>query len=91
MRMKNEHRALRGGGCWVIEKEGRRERSERWSREIFIPRESGGRPVHAPYLMRESQFPDAGLPSGHLLIIYLLYYLYYLLYITIYTQCDFLS
>ncbi len=40
-----------------------------WSREIFIPRESGGWPVHAPYPMRESRFPDAGLPSGRLLFL----------------------
>ena len=60
MRTKNKHRALRGGGCWVVEKEGRRERSERWSREILIPRESGGRPVRAPCPMRGSRFPHAG-------------------------------
>jgi hypothetical protein len=64
MRMKSEHRALQGGGCWAVGKEGRRERSEG---EIFIPRESGGWPVRAPYPMRESRFPDAGLPSGRLL------------------------
>jgi hypothetical protein len=67
MCMKSEHRVLRGGGYWVIEKEGRRERSERWSCEIFIPRESGGRPVRALRLMRGLRFPDAGLPSGRLL------------------------
>jgi hypothetical protein len=69
MRMKNEHRALRGGGCWVVEKEGRRERSERWRDATFIPRESGGGAVHAPCLMRRSQFPDADLPFGRLLYI----------------------
>ena len=80
MRMKNKHRALRGGGCWVVEKEGRKERSERWSREIFIPRESGGWPVRAPCLMRRSQFPDAGLPSSCLLY-YLEINYYYIKYI----------
>ena len=54
-------------GCWVVEKEGRRERSERWRDATFIPRESGARPVHAPCPMRRSRFPDAGLPSGRLL------------------------
>jgi hypothetical protein len=67
MCMKNEHRALRGGGCWVVEKERRRERSERWRDATFIPRESGGGAVHAPCPMRWSQFPDADLPSGRLL------------------------
>jgi len=67
MRIKNKHRALRGGGYWVVEKEGRREKSEQWSREIFIPRESGGRPVRAPCLMRGSRFTHADLPSGRLL------------------------
>jgi hypothetical protein len=78
MRMKSEHRALQGGGCWAVGKEGRRKRSEGWSREIFIPRESGGWPVHAPYPMRESRFPDAGLPSGPLLYYY--YYFFIALY-----------
>ena len=54
MRMKSEHRALRGGSCWVVEKEGKRERSERWSREIFYtPRKR--RPARARAL------PDAGV------------------------------
>ena len=75
MRIKNKHRALRGGGYWVVKKEGRRERSERSSREIFIPRESGGGPVRAPCLMRGSRFPHAGLPSGRLPI-FILKYLY---------------
>ena len=70
MRIKNEHRALRGGGCWVVEKEGRRERSERWRDATFIPRQSGGGAVHAPCLMRRSQFPDADLPFGRLLYKY---------------------
>ena len=64
MCIKSKHRASRGGGCWAVEKEGRRERSERWSREIFIPRESGGGPVRVPCLIRGSQFPDAGLPPS---------------------------
>jgi len=67
MRTKSEQRASQGGGCWVVEKEGRRKRSERWSRDVLIPRESGGWPVRAPCLMRGSRFPDAGLPSGRLL------------------------
>jgi len=61
MRMKSEHRATRGGGCWVVEKEGRRERSERWSREILIPRESGGGPVRAPCPMRAVAVSACGL------------------------------
>ena len=68
--MKNEHRALQGGGFWAVEKEGRRERSERWRDATFIPRESGGGAVHAPCLMRRSQFPDADLPFGRLLYKY---------------------
>jgi hypothetical protein len=31
--------------------------SERWSREILIPRESGDGPVHAPCLMRQAPNP----------------------------------
>ena len=31
--------------------------SGRWSREILIPRESGGGPVHAPCLMRRAPNP----------------------------------
>jgi hypothetical protein len=67
MYIKNEHRALRSRGCWVTEKEGRRESSERWRDATFIPRESGG-VVHAPCLMRRSRFPDADLPFGRLLL-----------------------
>jgi len=80
MRIKSKHRALRGGGCWVVKKEGRRERSERWSREILIPRESGGWPVRAPCPMRRSRFPHAGLPSGRLLL-YLYFYIYTFIFI----------
>jgi len=40
-------------GCWVVGK-GRKKRTERDS----STRESGGVPVHAPYLMRP-RFPDA--------------------------------
>jgi hypothetical protein len=53
-------------GVGLLEKEGRRRMVERGRREIFIPRESGGRAVHAPCLMRRSRFPDTDLPSGRL-------------------------
>jgi len=75
-RAENEARAKVGkvgpvsrgvGVVGLCEKEGRRERSERWRDATFIPRESGARPVHAPCLMRGSRFPDAHLPSGRLL------------------------
>ena len=42
-------------------------------RDVLIPRESGGRPVRAPCPMRGSRFPDAGSPSGRLLILYIIY------------------
>jgi len=54
MRIKSMHRALRGRGCCVVEKEGRRERSEQWSREIFYtPRKRR--------LARARALPDAGV------------------------------
>ena len=37
-------------------------------RDVLIPRESGGGPVRAPCPMRGLRFPEAGLPSGRLLI-----------------------
>ena len=37
---------------------------------FLIPRESSVGPVRAPCLIQESRFPDAGLPSGRLLIKY---------------------
>jgi hypothetical protein len=51
---------------FVKRKEGEKNRSERGSSVILIPRESGGGggPVHAPCLMRWSRFPDASLLSG---------------------------
>lgn len=52
------------GGVVATTKEGRRERSERWSCEISIRCEHVGWPVRAPCLMRRSQFPDTCLPSG---------------------------
>jgi hypothetical protein len=36
MHMKSEHRALRDGGCWVVRKGRRRERSERWRDATFL-------------------------------------------------------
>jgi len=35
----------------------------------FILRKSGGWPMCAPCLMRRLRFPDAGLPSGRLLVL----------------------
>jgi hypothetical protein len=55
----------------LCEREGRREMSELGSRASFIPRESGGGPVHAPCPMQRSRIPDAGLPSVHLLLLHL--------------------
>ena len=43
-------------------------------RDVLIPRESGGRPVRAPCPMRGSRFPDAGLPSGRLLLFIIVKY-----------------
>jgi len=40
-------------------------------RDVLIPRESGGGPVHAPCPKQGSQFPDTGLPSGCLLNLYI--------------------
>jgi hypothetical protein len=60
LRIKGEHRASQGGGLSGCLKR-KKEKGERWRDAIFIPHESGARPVHAPCLMRRSRFPDTGL------------------------------
>jgi hypothetical protein len=67
-RIKNKPRVLRGGGCWVVEKEGRRERSERWRDATFILHKSGGGAVYTPCLIQWSQFPNTDLPRDRLLL-----------------------
>jgi hypothetical protein len=46
----------------VKKKEGGKKEQEVGSSAVLIPRESGGRPVHAPCPMRQPRFPDAHLP-----------------------------
>jgi hypothetical protein len=51
---------------WERRREGEKQR-EVGGDAVFIFRESGGGPVHAPCPMRGPRFPDADLPS-HLLL-----------------------
>lgn len=44
MRMESEHRALQGGGCWAVGKEGRRERSEDGVARFLYPAKAAAGP-----------------------------------------------
>ncbi len=67
MRMKV---ASGGGSSGRLERKEEGQGASDGRRDVLIPRESGGGPVHVPCPMRGSQFPDAGLPSGRLLCIF---------------------
>ncbi len=54
----------------LLEKEEGGKGASNGQHDVLIPRQSGGRPVCVPCLMRRSQFPDAGLLSGRLLNIF---------------------
>jgi hypothetical protein len=53
--------AARGRLAGLLEKEGRRERSEQWRDATLIPRESGGGPVRASVIARVARGQQEGL------------------------------